>query len=137
LREHCAMLAFANVRNKSKIVAKVPLSKLIEENFNAETKKFFFSLEVSPKENLMLDFYGFKVLPLFVNITWIRDDNLTAPLRDAPAFKLAEQIKSSHVVNSVTCYKLTDEDLNEILSNPETTENFNLLRGGASWSVFC
>lgn len=117
--------------NKAKVVLKVCLKNVILENFTRSNGKFFYSIEVTPKEGLKIDFNEFKVLPLFVDITWIKNQNLNfTPIKSSPAFELASKIKSSHVVNSITCYSLTDENLNEILSGSEVIRNFTILRGG-------
>jgi hypothetical protein len=124
------MLASAVVVNTSKTVAKVSLKKLIAEEFTRENGKVFYSIEVTPKAGLELDFNEFTTLPLFVDLTWIRDDNLKFPLKRAPAFQIAESILCTQVVNSVTCHNLTEIHLDEILSGPELIRNFTVLRGG-------
>lgn len=118
------------VTNKTKTVTKVPLKDLIFNNFTRENGKFFYSIEVTPKNGLNLNFNDFKTLPLFVDITWIKNENLkTKKLLEAPAFDLARIIESSQVVNSVTCYNLTEDRLDEILRDCEVN-NFTILRGG-------
>lgn len=122
------------VVNKVTTIARnIPLKALISENFAAG--KCFYSIEVTPKADLCLNFNEFETLPLFVDITWIRDDNLKAPLRNAPAFDLARKIKSSPVVNTITCYRLTDDHLDEVLNGSETIKNLTVVRGGQSLRV--
>lgn len=119
------------VINTSKIVPKAVLKKLISEKFSRESKKFFYSIEITPKEGLKIDFEDFKTLPLFVDITWIHDDNLkVSNLVNAPAFQLPREITSSQVVNSITCYRLNDEHLTEILAGSEDIKSFTVIRGG-------
>lgn len=119
-----------SVVNKSKTVAKVSLKKLILEEFTRENGKVFYSIEVTPKAGLRLDFTKLKTLPLFVDLTWIKDDNLKFPLNRAPAFEIAERISCSQVVNSVTCFNLTETHLDDILGGSEVIRNFTVLRGG-------
>lgn len=117
--------------NKSKVVSKVYLKNVILKNFTQCNGKFFYSIEVTPKEGLKIDFNEFKVLPLFIDITWIDNQNLNfTPIKSSPSFELASKIDSSHVVNSITCNSLTDENLDEILSDSEMIRNFTILRGG-------
>lgn len=128
-------IAFGSMEiiNKLKVVSKVCLKKLILENFTQSNGKFFYSIEVTPKVGLKIDFNEFRLLPLFVDITWIKNHNLTfTPIKSSPAFELASNIESSHVVNSITCYRLTDDNLIEILSDSEMIRNFTILRGGKS-----
>lgn len=123
------------VVNKVEYVAKtdIPLKTRIWENFTG--RKFFYSIEVTAKEELNLDFNKFKTLPLFVDIPWFADHNLVDPLRGAPAFELARKIKSSAVVNTLTCYRLTDDHLNEVINDSETIKNLLVVRGGQSLGV--
>lgn len=118
------------VVNKTKVVRNVSLKTLISENFG--NGKVFYSIEVTPKVELELNFNEFNTLPLFVDITWIRDENLKVPIIAAPAFELARKIKSSAVVNTLTCYRLTDDHLNEVLNDSETIKNLTVVRGGQS-----
>lgn len=128
---HCKHSANMKVVNKSQNLAKLDLKKLILQNFTKDNGKFFYSIEVTPKENLSIDFNDFKVLPIFVDITWIRNENLrVASLQNAPAFELARKIECTNVVNSVTCYKLTDENVADVLNQFESMKNFTILRGG-------
>ena len=124
------MLFNVQVVNKLQVAREVPLKKIILDTFTPENGKFFYSIEVSPKEELHIDFNGFKTLPLFVDITWIKDINLTQPLRKCPAFELARKIKSTHAVNSVTCFKMTRDYLEEILNDSDMIKNLTVLRGG-------
>lgn len=121
---------FTNIQvvNTAKIVRKVSLKELISGSF--KDGKFFYSIEITPKTGIKLDFSAFKTLPLFVDITWIKNDNLKIPLRAASAFDLARKIESSHVVNSLTCYCLNEKQLDEILGSSESIRNFTILRGG-------
>lgn len=124
------MLSNFDIVNKPTNVSKLPLQQLIAEKFTPENGKFFFSIEVTPRAGLKIDFNQFKTLPLFVDITWIKDENLKVPIKNSPAFELARKIKSSQVVNTVTCYKLNDEHIDEILSVSELIKNFTIVRGG-------
>lgn len=124
------MLASAKVVNTSKTVAKVSLRRLIQEEFTQENGKVFYSIEATPSAGLQLDFREFKILPLFVDLTWIRDENLKFPLTTAPAFEVAEKLSCTQVVNSITCYNLAETQLDEILGRSDMITNFTVLRGG-------
>lgn len=112
----------------------VPLKKLIKDNFSKESGKFFYSFEVSPRQGFQVDFKKLHIQPLFVDITWISDHNLKyKQIRSSPAFELKNAIKSSvNVVNSITCYNLQDDHIDQILQSSENEVTFNLtiLRGG-------
>lgn len=110
------------------------LSKVIGDSFKIEQ---FFSFEVTPsaaddgdKTNLVAKIDKMETLPLFINISWLRDDNLKFPIAKAPAIELANRLsKYTNVVNSITCYKMTDELLDQILEC-ENVRNLLVLRGG-------
>lgn len=124
------MLAHVQVVNKLRVASDIPLKKVITEKFSEGNGKFFYSIEVTPKEELHIDLNDFKILPLFINITWIKDENLKQPLKKAPAFELARKIKSTHVVNSITCYNMICDHVEEIIRDMELIGNFTVLRGG-------
>jgi hypothetical protein len=112
-------------------VARQPLKKIINENYNSQNGRVFYSIEVTPKSDLSLDFTSFKVLPLFCDITFLSDHNLKSQcILKSPAFDLANEITSCHVVNSITCYKLQDHHIKHILSLKHPVRNFTVLRGG-------
>ncbi|CRK98465.1 CLUMA_CG011822, isoform A [Clunio marinus] len=118
-----------HIINKQKILSKTPLKIIILENFCRENGKFFYSIEVTPKEETKIYFTKLKIQPLFVDITWIKNFNLITPIEDAPALKLANEIKSTHVVNSVTCYGLEDHHIEKVLRSELKLKNFTVLRG--------
>lgn len=126
------MLADFEVTNIRR-VEKTSLNQLICNNFGKATGKHFYSIEVTPKPGLGLDFSAFKTLPLFVDVTWIKDYNLKSLIYQAPAFQLANLIESVQVVNSITCYKLDDRHLNEILNVSAPAANFAVLRVGSEF----
>ena len=45
--------------------------------------KVFYSMEITPKTDVHINFSEFVKLPLFVNLTWIKDDNLKVALTDS------------------------------------------------------
>lgn len=48
---------------------------------------------------------------------------------ECPAYLLAKKLrKKVHVVNNITCYRLEDQNIGEILA--KKLQNFTLLRGG-------
>jgi hypothetical protein len=118
----------------------VPLKKLILEAFTEENGRFFYSFEVSPKEGLRVDeFEVLKTKPLFVNVTWIGDQNLKyGSIQASPAFQLGKSMRNfSNVVNTVTCFKLEEHHVDEIVSGSEKLSNFTILRGGESFFDDC
>lgn len=121
------------VVNRRELVGKIPIKTAISEHFTAESGKCFYSIEVTPKAGLKLDFNDMKTLPLFVDITWINDDNLKGKIIDSPALKLSRSIESAEVVNSIACNKLSDLQLDEFLSC--SGDNLMVLRGGERFLV--
>lgn len=81
-------------------------------------KQRFYGIEVSPVPSAQeLDFNKMTTRPLFTSITWLLDRNLRqTTLGHAPALKLAAVIsKSTPVMSHLTCYHMTENQLNEIL----------------------
>lgn len=110
--------------------ATIDLDRVIRDKI--ANKKRFFGIEVSPVPSAEeLDFNKFDARPLFTSITWLLDHNLQhAMLGDAPALKLAAVIRrSSSVLSHLTCYKMTENQLREILEQHHV-ENVLALRGG-------
>ena len=93
--------------------------------------KIFYSLEITPKKDVNVNFNEFVKLPLFVNLSWIKDDNLKVTLTESLTVRIGSAISSTEVVYSITCYNLTDQKLNEFL-NDDSVLNLNVLRGGES-----
>lgn len=118
-----------NVRS----VEKVSLQGLIHEHFGPECGKHFYSIEVNPKKSLQLDFSAFKTLPLFVDISRVKNADVDGSILEAPAFQLASGITSVQVVNTITCYKLGDRHLDEILSDSAPTASFTVLVGSSEF----
>lgn len=125
------MFRRSSIVNQPKVAPKIPLKTLVAENFTAENGKFFYSLEVTPSFNLDLDLTDLKTLPLFIDVTWTYDENLNYPsLQDCPALEARRLIESTQAVNSITCYKLTEEHVDQLLDDVEKIKNFTVLRGG-------
>lgn len=98
-------------------------------------KKRFYGIEVSPVPSTEeLNFNEFDVAPVFTSITWLLDHNLRqATLGDAPALKLAAVVrKSNPVLSHLTCYRMTENQLREILLEHQV-DNVLALRGGMCW----
>lgn len=106
------------------------LLELLKER--KDSGKHFFSIEVSPSGHSdHLDFNRFgKNQPLFTSITWLRDSNVKHDcISDAPAIHLAKVLSNcSPILLHVTCYKLTESQLNSILEND--IQNVFALKGG-------
>lgn len=106
------------------------LKSCILKDFNKANGKFFYSFEVTARDGFEVDRAGFKKCPLFVDITWIANNNLMCgKISESPAFKLARSIEWCHVVSSLTCFKLNDPHIDEILIM-ENVKNMTILRGG-------
>lgn len=116
------------------IRTKIPLKKLIQEQFTKQTGKIFYSFEVTPKENYVLDATKLITRPLFIDITWIGDNNLKYPsICSSPALKLKKDIEGNfNVVNTLSCYRLEESHVDELLSEENDVKNFVILRGGKS-----
>lgn len=124
------------VVNISKSSQQKKILKVIREDFKVENRKQFYSIEVTPLTELEVEkLTGLEHIPLFININWLRDDNLKSGITaNSIAIKLAKKLHSiTNVVSSITCYKMTDKLLDEFLSC-ENVHNFNVLRGG-EWVV--
>ncbi|XP_063696341.1 uncharacterized protein LOC134827559 [Culicoides brevitarsis] len=82
-------------------------------------EKPFFSLEVTPKENFTdVDLHD--LCPLFVSTTWISDFNLRyESISNSPAMLMAKNLNAKNVpvLTHVSCFKLTEAHLDEILEN--------------------
>lgn len=93
------------------------LNELIESHIKA--KKRFFGIEISPAaKGNDLDYRKFTIAqPLFTSVTWLSDDNLkNDSLSKAPAIQLGKTVeKCNRLLLHLTCYKLTQTLLNEIL----------------------
>lgn len=94
-------------------------------------QKPFYAIEVSPvPSSEELNFKKYSPAPVFTSITWLFDNNLKTDLAaDAPAIQLAELVKkSTPVLLHLTCYKLTESKLIDILNTG--VDNVLALRGG-------
>lgn len=95
----------------------ISIKKLIIDSFRTKTP--FFSIEVTPKPNrLDIDYSQFPNEPLFTAINWIGDDNLKYErVKDSPALKMKDNLvkKRQTVLNHISCYKLTEKQLDDML----------------------
>ena len=105
------------------------LKATMHRHFNRTTSKHFYSFEITPKSNLVLNMDVFEKLPLFVALTWIENDNLRFDsLKDCPVIKHLSLIKSTFVLAHITCCSLSDTTLDEFLESE--VENLAVFRGG-------
>lgn len=115
--------------NNSKHTSK-NLNDLIESHVKAN--KYFFGIEISPAASGNdLNFGTFTTAqPLFTSVTWLSDDNLKFySLSDAPVIRLGKTVeKFNPVLMHLTCYKLTQTQLNEFLDLG--FQNVLALKGG-------
>lgn len=93
------------------------LYDLIKSKIKAN--KRFFGIEISPAASGNdLDYGKFTIAqPLFTSVTWLSDDNLKFDsISTAPAIQLGKIVeKCNPVLMHLTCYKLTQAQLNEFL----------------------
>lgn len=112
-------------------IQSVKVVDLISERI--DTRDRFYSIEVSPFDNLLLNFNEFTVPPLFTSVTWFKDN--VAVQNDAvePAVQLTNAITSTPTLMHLTCYKLTELTLGKLMDMKLT--NVLALRGGNSISM--
>ncbi|XP_055694944.1 methylenetetrahydrofolate reductase (NADPH) isoform X2 [Lutzomyia longipalpis] len=113
----------------------VPAKKLLNVlQEKLSRKEFFYSIEVTPSD-ATLDLTTFDHPPLFVAITWIRDNNLVAFRRSpnaCPALQMLQEVREEFpVLSHLTCFNVTSEDLEGILRIGEP-ESIFALRGDCS-----
>ena len=82
-----------------------------------ESKKLYYSIEITPKPNFKLNFEQFAIEPVFAAITWISDSNLKfGTVKKCPAIKLAADVSQKcPTLNHLTCYNLSYKDADEFL----------------------
>lgn len=111
--------------NTSKSVNDLIASKI-------KANKRFFGIEISPAaKGNDLDYNKFtSAQPLFTSVTWLGDDNLKFDsLSKAPAIQLGKAVeKCNPLLLHLTCYKLTQTQLNEFLDLG--FKNILALKGG-------
>lgn len=88
----------------------------------------FYSIEVSPSDNLLLNFNDFTVQPLFTSVTWFKDNVKVENDAVEPAVQLINAITSTPALLHLTCYKLTKMKLEKLMKMKLT--NVLALRGG-------
>lgn len=92
------------------------------------TRDRFYSIEVSPSDNLLLNFNDFTVQPLFTSVTWFKDNVEVENDAVEPAVQLINAITSTPTLLHLTCYKLTEMKLEKLMKMKLT--NVLALRGG-------
>lgn len=88
----------------------------------------FYSIEVSPSDNILLNFNDFTVQPLFTSVTWFKDNVEVENDAVEPAVQLINAITSTPALLHLTCYKLTETKLENLMKMKLT--NVLALRGG-------
>lgn len=99
-------------------------------NANNRKQKYFYSIEVSPLKQLHLNYNEFVELPAFTAVTWLSDTNINCPLNAVPpSIAMVKQIiQSTPVMLHLSCYKLSELKLDEILKC--NLKNILALKGG-------
>lgn len=122
---------FRVIPNKSVCIAQQNLNELIHNRL--KSGKRFFGIEISPSPNERnLDYNCFGDLqPVFTSITWLFDHNINCePISMSPAITLTRSVQQCNpALLHLTCYKLSDSKLQEIIGNGVT--NIFALRGGS------
>lgn len=121
---------FRVVPNKNSCIEQRNLNELIQERI--KSGKRFYGIEISPSpKGRDLDYNCFGDLqPMFTSITWLFDHNINCePISKSPAVTLTRSVqKCNPVLLHLTCYKLSNPKLQEIIGNGIT--NLFALRGG-------
>lgn len=121
---------FCVIPNKSACIDQRNLNELIQERI--KSGKRFYGIEISPSpKGKFLNYNDFGDLqPLFTSITWLFDHNINCePISNSPAMTLARSVQESNpALLHLTCYKLSDSKLEEIIENGVTS--LFALRGG-------
>lgn len=111
---------------QDKSIQTVKIIDLIRRRINARER--FYSIEVSPSDNLLLNFNDFTVQPLFTSVTWFKDNVEIENDAVEPAVQLINAITSTATLLHLTCYKMTESKLEKLLLMKIT--NVLALRGG-------
>lgn len=103
------------------------ISKLI--NTKISSNNYFYSIEISPNQNLCTDLNEFKKKPTFAAVTWFSNINLKCKqIENSPALEMACKIsKAFPVLTHVTCYEMNEDILDDIFNSG--VENIFALRG--------
>lgn len=104
----------------------VKVIDLIRRRMDAKEK--FYSVEVSHSGHLLLNFNDFSVQPLFTSVTWFEDNVNEGNIAEKPAVQLINAITSTPTLLHLTCYKLTELNLEKLLKMKPT--NILAIRGG-------
>lgn len=103
------------------------ITKLI--NNKISSNKLFYSIEISPKNNLIINFNELKKLPIFTAVTWFSNINLKfKQIENCPALEMAFKIRKAFpVLTHVTCFEMNEVVLDEIFKSG--VKNIFALRG--------
>lgn len=103
------------------------ITKLI--NNKIASNKLFYSIEISPINNFIIDLNELKKLPIFTAVTWFSNINLKyEQIENCPALEMACKIRKAFpVLTHVTCFEMNEEVLDGIFKSG--VENIFALRG--------
>lgn len=129
------MLENTKIVNESEIPKEQILRHVIDEI--CKLNKIYYSMEMTPKSGIQLDFNEFSKKPLFLALTWIKDDNLKCGLSvgDSPIVSIGKLVKNCHVVHHLSCYNLSEGKLDEFLGE-DSVKNICVVRGGEFFEHF-
>lgn len=116
-----------NLPSNNKSYLQSNIRKLI--NIKLSSNQLFYSIEISPKNNLIINFNELKKLPIFAAVTWFSNINLKfKPIEKSPALEMAFTIRKAFpVLTHVTCFEMNEEVLDEIFNSD--VNNIFALRG--------
>lgn len=125
------MLRNIEIDNESEISGEWTLRQSINEIYEQkESRKYYFSVELTPKLGLQTNLIEFDKKPVFVALTWIRDDNLNFNgFVNSPTIRTGKNVKNSHVVHHLSCFNLSEEKLDNFLEENSLKSLF-VVRGG-------
>lgn len=116
-----------NLPSNNKSYLQSNITKFIK--IKLSTNQLFYSIEISPKNNLIINFNELKKLPIFTAVTWFSNINLKfKQIENSPALEMAFKIRKAFpVLTHVTCFEMNEEILDEIFNSG--VNNIFALRG--------
>lgn len=116
-----------NLPSNNKSYLQSNITKLIK--IKLSTNQLFYSIEISPKNNLIINFNELKKLPIFTAVTWFSNINLKfQQIENSPALEMAFKIRKAFpVLTHVTCFEMNEEILDGIFNSG--VNNIFALRG--------
>ncbi|XP_050093497.1 methylenetetrahydrofolate reductase [Anopheles aquasalis] len=104
------------------------------EEGSSSTRSVFYSIEIAAKDDFNIDqLRRLTPPPVFCSMPWISDENLRyeADFAQMPSLRLADQLRRKQftVVNHLSCYNLTEVQVDKLLSSQPPIRNMFIVRG--------